>query len=160
MEKKIETALSLRKNGEFIKSNQLLLELVQENKDSPYLNYQVAWSFDIMEKENEAVFYYEAAIKNGLSGTDLEGAYLGLGSTYRTLGQYVLAEKTLTKGMEEFPENNALKVFYSMVLYNLERYSEGMAILLSLLSSTSGDKDIVEYKKAIMFYADKLDKIW
>lgn len=113
-----------------------------------------------MEKENEAVFYYEAAIKNGLSGTDLEGAYLGLGSTYRTLGQYVLAEKTITKGMEEFPENNALKVFYSMVLYNLERYSEGMAILLSLLSSTSGDKDIVEYKKAIMFYADKLDKIW
>lgn len=160
MEKKIETALTLRKNGDFIKSNQLLLKLLQENRDSPYLNYQVAWSFDIMGKEAEAVLYYERAIKNGLDGTELQEAYLGLGSTYRTLGHYELAEKTLVKGMNDFPENNALKVFYAMVLYNIERYSEGMAILLSLLSSTSADKDIVDYNKAIMFYADKLDQIW
>ena len=160
MKHQIKEALFFRSQGELQKSNLILLELLQVNKSDPYLNYQVAWSFDILEKEAEAIYYYETAIENGLSGSDLEGAYLGLGSTYRTLGQYSLAEKILAKGINEFPENNALKVFYAMVLYNLEQYSQGMSILLSLLSTTSCDEDIREYKKAIIFYSDKLDRIW
>lgn len=160
MKQQIKEALFFRSQGELQKSNLILLELLQVNANDPYLNYQVAWSFDILEKEAEAIYYYETAIENGLSGSDLEGAYFGLGSTYRTLGHYSLAEKMLAKGINEFPENNALKVFYAMVLYNLEQYSQGMGILLSLLSTTSCDEDIREYKKAIMFYADKLDRIW
>ena len=100
------------------------------------------------------------AIHLGLSGADLEGAYLGLGSTYRSIGRYHEAEKIFLKGMEEFPTNNAFKGFYAMVLYNLKRYSEAMNIVLNLLAKTSNDEKIKEYQRAIQFYSDKLDETW
>ncbi|MDH6365517.1 tetratricopeptide (TPR) repeat protein [Enterococcus sp. PF1-24] len=158
--KKLEQALLLRKEGSLEESNELFLELVKENKNDPYLNYQTAWSFDALSKEAEAVPYYEKSIQNGLEGADLEGALIGLGSTYRTLGNYDSAAKVLKEGIEKFPSNNALRVFYAMVLYNLERYSEGMEILLSLLATTSNDQNIQDYSRAIMHYSNKLNLLW
>jgi hypothetical protein len=35
-----------------------------------------------------------------------------------------------------------------------------MEILLNSLVDTSADQDIQKYKKAITFYADKLDETW
>ncbi|TCP68322.1 tetratricopeptide repeat protein [Baia soyae] len=53
------------------------------------LDYVSAWSHDVLCLESEAIPYYERAIELGLSKEDdLEGALLGLGSTYRVLGQY------------------------------------------------------------------------
>lgn len=160
MEENINKALRLRKEGNLEGSNQLLLELLENKIDDPYLNYQTAWSFDILEREAEAVYYYEKSIQNDLEGVDLEGAYLGLGSTYRTLGKYDLAKKTLKSSLDKFPTNNALKVFYSMVLYNLGQYSEGMEVLLRLIATTSEDNEVRAYQKAILYYSDKLDRTW
>ncbi|WP_246321240.1 tetratricopeptide repeat protein [Paenibacillus germinis] len=36
----------------------------------------------------EAVPFYKKSLELGLSGEERQGAYLGLGSTYRTLGMY------------------------------------------------------------------------
>lgn len=47
-----------------------------------------------------------------------------------------------------------------MTMYNLKGYSEAMEILLFSIAQTSSDKNIKKYKKAIKFYADKLDQIW
>ncbi|EMG28696.1 hypothetical protein X560_2733 [Listeria fleischmannii 1991] len=160
MKKLLEEALFYRENNDLEKSNQLLLKLLEKNPYDPYILYQVAWSFDVLEKEGEATSFYEKAIENGLEGPDLAEAYLGLGSTYRALGKYQAAERTIQKGRQQFPYNHALSVFYAMVLYNLERYAEGMEILLHLLAESSKDDSIVAYKKAITFYADKLDKTW
>ncbi|WP_206912757.1 hypothetical protein IGL98_000375 [Enterococcus sp. DIV0840] len=160
MENTINDALHLREEGNLEGSNQLLLKLLKNGVDDPYLNYQIAWSFDILERDSEAVYYYEKSIDNGLEGADLAGAFLGLGSTYRTLGKYDLAKKTLKNGIKRFPNNNALKVFYSMVLYNLNQYSEGMEILLGLIATTSRDEEIKTYQRAIMYYSDKLDRTW
>ena len=160
MAEQLSKALSLRKAEKLEESNQLLLELLESTPSDPYLNYQVAWSFDVMGKETEAIPFYEQAIHLGLIGADLEGAYLGLGSTYRSIGRYHEAEKIFLKGMEEFPTNNAFKGFYAMVLYNLKRYSEAMNIVLNLLAKTSNDEKIKEYQRAIQFYSDKLDETW
>lgn len=122
------------------------------------MNCQVAWRFDLMGKETAAISFYDKAIKLGLKGADSEGAYIGLGGTYRSIGLYNEAEATLQKGIKEFPDNKALKVFYGMVLYNLYRHSEVMSIILSILAATSKDETIAEYQKAVHFYADRLDE--
>ncbi|WP_088810823.1 MULTISPECIES: tetratricopeptide repeat protein [unclassified Listeria] len=160
MNKLLEEALGDRENGNLKKSNQLLLKLLETEPENPYVLYQVAWSFDVLEKEEEAIAFYEKAIQNGLSGADLAEAYLGLGSTYRALGKYDVAEEVIRKGRQQFPNNYALSVFYAMVLHNLERHSESAEILLHLLAETSSDEAIIAYKKAIVFYADKLDRVW
>jgi len=66
----------------------------------------------------------------------------------------------LEKGIENFPENNAMKTFYAMTLYNVGKHREAMEILLTSLAYTTNDSEILSYKRAIEFYTDKLDKTW
>ncbi|MDQ0974556.1 tetratricopeptide (TPR) repeat protein [Neobacillus niacini] len=160
MQKDVIKAIELRHVGKAVESNESLLKVVQEFPTDPYVNYQCAWSFDLLGKETEAIPFYEKSIDMGLSGKDLEGAILGLGSSYRTIGEYAKSKNVFQKGLDLFPSNRALKVFYSMTLYNLKEHNTAMEILLTSLIETTSDEDILHYKRAIQFYSDKLDKTW
>ena len=156
----LEKAILLRSEGDLTKSNEILKALAKSNPTDAVINYQCAWSFDVLGKEAEAVPYYEKALQLGLNDDDALGAFIGLGSTYRTLGSYKKSEIVLEKGLGRFPESNALKTFYAMTLYNLGEHSKAMEILLTCLVETSNDLEITSYKRAISFYADKLDMTW
>jgi tetratricopeptide (TPR) repeat protein len=160
MNAQLEKAISLRAENRLLESNRLLLELVKTQPENALVHYQCAWSFDVLGKESEAVPYYEKAISLGLSGADLEGALLGLGSTYRTLGNYEKSKETFEKGLKLFPNNQALRVFYAMTLYNLNQPKQAMELLLNCLIETTFDEKIKQYERAIRFYADKLDQVW
>ncbi|NME05412.1 tetratricopeptide repeat protein [Psychrobacillus sp. BL-248-WT-3] len=160
MEKMIEQALHLRKEGQLLESNRIFLQLVKEFPQDAYINYQCAWSFDTLGDESQAVPFYETAISLGLPEKDQEGAFIGLGSTYRTLGEYDKSQKTLEQGLKQFPTNRAMQVFLAMTLYNLESHQQAMELLLKNIMETSNDEDIQSYKKAIEFYSNKLDQTW
>lgn len=160
MEIDLDKAIDLRDSGNHKESNKLLMKLVQENPDNGSINYQCAWSFDLLGEESKAVPFYENAIKLGLSSKELEGALLGLGSTYRTLGEYEKSKNTLLKGIESFPNNRAIQIFHSMTLYNLNEHSKAMELLLKCLTETTMDVEILNYKRAIDFYSNKLDETW
>nr|WP_066050646.1 tetratricopeptide repeat protein [Robertmurraya korlensis] len=160
MEKELDIAINLRKSGNHKESNELLMKLVQEYAENASINYQCAWSLDLLGEEAKAVSFYENAIKLGLSSNELEGALLGLGSTYRTLGEYEKSKRIFQKGIESFPNNRAIQTFYSMTLYNLNEHSKAMELLLKCLIDTTKDDNILNYKKAIDFYSIKLDEIW
>jgi tetratricopeptide (TPR) repeat protein len=153
-------AIMLRSEGELSESNEILKSLAKDNPKSAEINYQCAWSFDVLGKEAEAVPYYEKALRLGLNEEDTLGAIIGLGSTYRTLGSYQLSQAVFENGLSRFPENNALKTFYAMTLYNVGEHVKAMEILLTCLIKTSNDPDIKSYERAIAFYADKLDMTW
>ncbi|EMR05509.1 Flp pilus assembly protein TadD [Bhargavaea cecembensis DSE10] len=160
MREEIGKAVRLRKEGRLKESNALLVELAEKHPDDPEVRYQAAWSFDVIGEEASAVPHYEKAIQRGLSGKDREGAYLGLGSTYRTLGEYVKSDRVFCRGREEFPENRALQVFHAMTLHNLGHHAAAMELLLVNLADATSDPGIRDYGKAIRFYADKLDQTW
>lgn len=159
-EQQLARAIQLRNEEKKKESNHLLLKMVEQYPNDAFVNYQCAWSFDVLGEEPQAVPYYEKAIQQGLSGKDLEGAFIGLGSTYRTLGQYKKAQSTFLKGIDLFPNNKALQVFYAMTLYNLDEHSKAMELLLECLLHTTRDAEILSYKNAIHFYAHQLDKVW
>jgi tetratricopeptide (TPR) repeat protein len=160
MEKELDKAIDLRKNGKHKESNEILIKLVQEFPDNASINYQCAWSFDLLGEEAKAVPFYENGIQLGLSSEELEGAILKLGSTYRTLGEYERSKSTFLEGIELFPNNKAIQTFYSMTLYNLNEHSKAMELLLKCLIETTKDAEIISYTKAIAFYSDKLDEVW
>lgn len=160
LEKELELAIDLRKNRDYKKSNEVLINLVNKLPDNASVNYQCAWSFDLLGEEAKAVPFYEKGIKLGLPSSELEGALLGLGSTYRTLGEYEKSKSTFLKGIELFPDNKAIQIFYSITLYNLNEHSKAMELLLNCLIETTEDPDIISYKKAIEFYSDKLNQVW
>lgn len=134
MEKELSRAIELRNSGNHKESNEELIKLVQEYPENGQVNYQCAWSFDLVGEESKAVPYYEKAIKLGLPANDLEGAILGLGSTYRTLGEYEKSKGTFQKGMKLFPANRAIQTFYSMTLYNLNEHSKSDGAAAKMLN--------------------------
>ncbi|MCM3388261.1 tetratricopeptide repeat protein [Ureibacillus chungkukjangi] len=160
MELKLEKAITLRKSGSIKESNAILTELVKEFPNDATINYQCAWSFDLLGEETKAVPYYEKAIQLGLPPEELEGAFIGLGSTYRALGEYEKSKSVFLKAMEAFPANRAIQTFYAMTLYNLNEHSQAVELLLNCLIETTKDSNILVYKKALTFYADKLDQTW
>lgn len=160
MSSTLDHAILLRKHGNYNQSNKALLKLVKEFPNDASVNYQCAWSYDLLGEEAKSVPFYEKAIRLGLPSKDMEGAIIGLGSTYRTLGEYEKSKAIFQKGKNLFPNNQAIQVFYAMTLYNLEEHHQAMEILLTCLLDTTTDHDILSYKKAIHFYADKLDDIW
>src|SRR5690606_13382644 len=134
---KLSEAIELREEGKLIESNEILIAMAKDDPKSAEINYQCAWSFDVLGKEAEAVPYYEKAIQLGLNDEEALGAIIGLGSTYRTLGKYKKSKAVFESGLARFPDNNALKTFYAMTLYNVEEHVKAMEILLTCLVQTS-----------------------
>ncbi len=160
MRDRLQKAIQLRSTGRAEEARALLLDLVASYPDDAEINYQTAWVHDTLGLEREAVPFYLRAIEQGLPEKDLEGALLGLGSTYRTLGAYQQSEEILRRGMATFPNNRSFQVFLAMTLYNLHRYHEAVELLLTNLAETTSDPTILEYKRAILFYAPQLDRQW
>jgi tetratricopeptide (TPR) repeat protein len=160
MEDRLAQAIHLRTEGRLEEARDMLLELAAAHPDDPVVSYQCAWCHDVLGLERAAVPFYERAIALGLGGTDLEGARLGLGSTYRCLGEYRQAIDTLQRGVAQFPGNRAMETFLAMALHNVGEHAEAIERLLRALAETSRDDSILSYKRAILFYADKLDQTW
>lgn len=156
----LEQAVQLRESGKLEEARSVLLELLDQQPLNPSVWYQCAWIHDVLGLESEAVPYYKKSLELGLKEEERQGALLGLGSTYRTLGMYDEAKLIFERAMREFPDRREYEVFYAMVLYNQKAFSEAMSILLKQLAETSSDEGIQSYKKAILFYSDKLDQVW
>ncbi|MFJ2739429.1 tetratricopeptide repeat protein [Streptomyces sp. NPDC087440] len=149
-------AISLRTAGRTEEARIRLLALGERFPEDAEIAYQTAWAHDRLGLEAEAVPFYEKALAGTLTPEDRRGALLGLGSTYRTLGRYEDAVRTLRTGTQEFPEHGALRTFLAMALFNVGEAHDGMRLLLRLLTETSGDTSVQEYREAIEFYAKDL----
>ncbi|CAM1366756.1 conserved hypothetical protein [Tenacibaculum litoreum] len=158
MEEKLAKAIALRSDKKYSEAEIILKELIKDFPNEAQIYYHYAWLCDNMERETEARPKYEKALELGLVGEDLVGCYLGLGSTYRCIGEYEKSIALLDKAIKEYPSNNEYKVFKAMALYNVNEHKEAMNLLLNVIASTSSDKGVQEYKKAIEYYSDKLDK--
>ncbi len=142
MDKQLQHIITLKENGQLEEANRLMVALVKEEPENGFFHYHCAWTYDSLGKEKEAVPHYEKAIQLGLESEDLEGAYLGLGSTYRTLGQYEQSKRIFEQAIRKFPKAEHLKVFYAMTLYNLGENSKAMEILLNTLLLTTNHEGI------------------
>jgi tetratricopeptide (TPR) repeat protein len=156
----LKEADKLRAKDRHEEARQLLVQLAVEYPNNPVVQYRTACVYDFLGRERDAIPYYLAAIENDLPNPDMRKAYLGLGSTYRTLGQYADSKKTLLEGLRRFPGANEMKVFLAMTLYNLGDSHEAVSSLLEVVVDTTADDFILNYEAAIRFYSTDLTKIW
>ncbi len=143
-------ALQLREMGQakqdqamLEQARAILLELVAAYPDDAEITFHTTVVHDNLGLERASIPYYVQALALGLSSPDLERALLGLGSTYRGLGDYQHAEETLRRGVREFPHNRAIQVFLAMTLYNKQSYKEAMELLLTNLLETTSDENLL-----------------
>ncbi|TLS36067.1 tetratricopeptide repeat protein [Pseudalkalibacillus caeni] len=156
----LQKAIELRYGGKYDQAKEILLKLTQAEPENATALYQCACVHDNLGLEREAVPFYTAALQKDLTTEERKGALLGLGSTYRTIGDYEKAKATLEEGLDLYPVAQEFHVFYSMVLHNLGEHSKAMEILLKKIVELSDEPGIEHYKRAILFYSDKIDQIW
>ena len=136
-----------------------LLQLIEHPQHAD-LHYEVACLHDTLGREAQAIPLYQKAIALGLSEASLRGAWLGLGSSYRSTGQYAEALAAFAQGQARFPDATEFRVFRAMACYNLGHHKEGMESLLAMLAATTTDPDLTPYRRAIALYAEDLDRRW
>lgn len=156
----LHDAIALRTGGQADAALPRFIALASACPDVAVVHYQTAWCHDVLGLERQAVPYYETALTLGLSGDDLTGAYLGLGSTLRSLGEYERALAVLTRGVAACPDDAGLRVFLAMARYNAGQAKTAVSDLLTVLVATTADPGILAYERAIRLYADDLDRIW
>jgi tetratricopeptide (TPR) repeat protein len=160
LQEKLASAIKLRETEKHEEARQLLLELHNEFPNDPQVNYQSAWIHDLLGLEREAIPFYEKAIQTGLRGDDLKSALLGMGSTYRCIGQYQKSVATFQQALRLFPNAHEFNVFLAMAYYNMGEHAKAMELLLNSLVNTSTDEGVLRYQRAIRFYSDKLNQTW
>jgi tetratricopeptide (TPR) repeat protein len=160
LQEKLASAIQLRESEKHEEARQLLLELHSEFPEDPQVNYQCAWIHDLLGLEREAIPFYEKALRTGLEGDDLKSALLGMGSTYRCVGEYQKSIATFQVALYMFPDSQEFKVFLGMAYYNIGEHLKAMELLLNSLADTARDEGILRYQRAIRFYSDKLDQTW
>ena len=160
MEDQIARAEALDAGGKPDEARAILRDLAAAHPDDPQAQFRVACTCDGLGYERDAIPRYERAIALGLGGDDLQMAHVNLGSSHRAIGQYEQAVAVWRAGIGRFPDNRALPVFLAMAQHNLGDHAAAMETLLRHLAETTSDPWIARYRRAILFYADKLNETW
>lgn len=150
----------MRDAGQLEQSRALLMRLITNDPDDPFVNYQAGWTLDRMGLETEAAPYYERAIASGLEGDNLRGALLGLGSTYRVIGRDADAVRTLAAGVVRFPDDGAMRAFYALALHSAGEHRRATQEFLRVILASSADPQIVRYRDALTEYMEHPDEVW
>jgi tetratricopeptide (TPR) repeat protein len=157
MEATIQRAIELRNASKHTEAMAILLDLAKKHPRDPRVNYLLAGTYDTQGMEAEAIPYYERALDNGLSGDELRGCLLGLGSSYRCRERYADAVRTLERGIEHFPDAEEFRVFLAMAYYNMGLNREAVSILLKHIGEYSANDGAKKYQRAILYYAKQPD---
>lgn len=145
-----------RHGGQVVQVLRQLKELDAQFPNVAEINYQIAWTCDVLGREAEALPFYEKAVALGLPANELAGALLGLGSTLRNLGKLERSAEVLRSGQAQFPDNREFDVFLALTLHALGQHAEAMKLLLTTIADTTDDPGLTAYQRAIRFYAGKL----
>lgn len=152
----LDAIIGARHGGQVKQVLQRLQELDRRFPNVAEINYQLAWTCDVLGRENDALPYYEKAVALGLPENELSGALLGLGSTLRNLGQPERSAEVLRSGRAQFPDNREFDVFLALTLHELGRHGEALQLVLEALCDTTEDPGLTAYQRALRHYAGKM----
>lgn len=120
------------------------------------INYQLAWTCDVLGRTAEALPLYEKAVALGLPPNELSGALIGLGSTLRALAQFERSAEVLRSGKAQFPDNTEFDVFLALTLHAKGEHANALRLVLDTLCDTTEDPGLTAYQRAIRHAAAKL----
>jgi RimJ/RimL family protein N-acetyltransferase len=158
--KDIEKVKSLLDSEEPIAAFEKVQTALKEHPQDADLNYLAACICDGYRTEAEAIPFYLKSLELGLKGTDRRDAFLGLASTYRSLGQYENSKKTFEVGIKEFPLYRPYSVFLALTEFNLNNSAGAIKLLLDQILETTSNQEILSYERALKFYSTRLNEVF
>ncbi len=157
MENSLSQIDSLLDNGQTEAALEIALAVYRSDPANALANYYCAIAYDMRSQEQAAAPHYEQALAAGLPDRERRMALLGLGSTYRVLGDHHKSAEILRQGLSEYADGREFEVFLALTLYCLGDYAQAMELVLRNLAETSQDPSIQGYQEALLYYAKNLD---
>jgi tetratricopeptide (TPR) repeat protein len=118
--------------------------------------YEKACAHDREGREAEAAPLYEEALAVGLGDPERPRALLGLGSTYRNLGRYDDAVRTLEAAVAEYPERAELGLFLALALRSAGREPQAFRLLGELVVANA---ELHGYERAASLYLSEVQDV-
>lgn len=132
-----------------------LQKFVVENPHNALANYELGSSLDMSDRSEEAVQYYTKAIEIGLDNETEQECILGLGSSLSWKNMHKESLEVLKNGVEKYPENMSLRLFYGISLYRSQDFQESAKTFLELLA-TCKDSEVSKFRRAINNYLEEM----
>jgi thioredoxin-like negative regulator of GroEL len=145
----LEAIVGARAHGQLPELLPRLQALDAQHPNVAEIHHQLAWTFAVLEKPAEALPHYERAIALGLPPNELSGAFIGLGSTLRALGQFERSAEVLQSGASQFPDNPEFAVFLALTLFAQGRQADALRLVLDTLCDTTEEPGLTAYQRAI-----------
>lgn len=152
----LDAIVGARAHGQSEEIFPRLQKLDQRHPNVAAINYQLAWTCDVLGRTREALPLYEKAVALGLTPNELSGALIGLGSTLRELGELGRSADVLNSGQVQFPANREFDVFLALTQHAQGKNAEAMRRLIDTLCDTTEDPGLTAYQRAIRHAAGKL----
>jgi tetratricopeptide (TPR) repeat protein len=152
----LDAIVGARAHGQAEEIFPRLQKLDAKHPNVAEINYQLAWTCDVLDRAKDALPYYEKAAALGLPPNELSGALIGLGSTLRTLGQLERSAEVLRSGQVQFPDNPEFAVFLAITLHQQGKVADALRLALDTLCETTDDPGLTAYQRAIRHAAAKL----
>ncbi|MBI2814806.1 MAG: tetratricopeptide repeat protein [Opitutae bacterium] len=152
----LDAIVGARTHGQAREILPRLQKLDAQHPNVAEINYQLAWTCDVLDRAADALPYYEKAIALGLPPNELSGALIGLGSTLRALGRLERSAEVLRSGQAQFPDNPEFAVFLSLTLHQQGKPADALRLALDTLCATTDDPGLTTYQRAIRHAATKL----
>jgi tetratricopeptide (TPR) repeat protein len=152
----LDAIVGTRAHGQFDQLLPRLQSLDERHPNVAEIAYQLAWTCDTLGRPTEALPCYEKAIALGLPPNELSGAFVGLGSTLRALGQPARAIEVLRSAKRQFPDNRELDAFLALALHDVGKHGEALQLALEVLCDTTDDPGLTTYQRALRHAASQL----
>lgn len=127
-----------------------------EHPGDARLAYEHACAHDRLGLEAEAIPLYREALGGGLLEPHRTSARVGLASSLRVVGDPAAALEVLDELAAERPDSTAGPAFRALVLHDLGRTAEAVAVAVEELSRHLAGSDAEGHEPALRHHADEL----
>jgi Flp pilus assembly protein TadD len=119
--------------------------------------YQLAWTYDSLDRAEAALPHYEKAIALGLPPNEHSGALIGLAACLHATGDVERAAATLESGQQQFPEQPEFAAYLALVRHAQGRHREALDLAMTTLLETSEDPGITAHQRTLRHLLSRLD---
>jgi tetratricopeptide (TPR) repeat protein len=146
----LQRIANLRKQGKTNEALRLFEELVSDPTASAEMHLEYGYMLDGLSREGRAIKQYTKALKLGLCLADRVSCLICLASSYRNRKQYDEALSTIEQAASEFPDNEVVICFHALILSDLERADEGLALLGSMLIARLKSPEMESFHRVLL----------
>ncbi|SFT13833.1 tetratricopeptide repeat protein [Paenibacillus sp. BC26] len=151
----LQSAANLRLEGNLQAAYDALVPLTTTAADHPTIMLEMALTLDAMDREGEAIPYYEKALRHELNAEQRCTALLCLGSSLRNVGRIEHAKQILARAIAELPDHIGLRCFYALSQCSAGDKAGAIGTLMQAILQLCPDS-VKPFAQGLRRYADEI----